>query len=307
MTPEQVISIWQRAYRIRQVELEIVRRYYPDPSDRSNSPMRTPLHLSIGQEVLASTVREVIGADSHCYSGHRSHAHYLAWGGDLKAMVAELYGKATGCARGWGGSMHLRDASVGFMGGTPIVGSSISIAVGDALAAKLAGETRIVVAFIGDAVLETGQFWEAWNFARLHDLRLMVIIEDNGLSTATPKNMRQPAFPIQREVIHHYQDPDPAMPEGIYSYALNVAGNSHTFGYPKIGRFPTTRFFEHVGVGRDSWREVPELDSEGDALHVLEGMLPANYDRTTWKLMVAAEVNEAFTAAENAPWPEVAA
>lgn len=298
MNPEHVISIWQRAYRIRQVELAIVERYYPDPEDRSNSPMKTPVHLSIGQEVLASTVREVVGPDSHVYSGHRAHAHYLAWGGDLKAMIAELYGKATGCAKGWGGSMHLRDASVGFMGGTPIVGSSMSIAVGDALAAKLAGDSRVTVAFVGDAVLETGQFHEAWMFADLHHLRLKVVIEDNGLSTATDKRERQP---IALGPAHFgVRDIEFPMMHRLIENTLND-------DEPNICRIYTTRFFEHVGVGRDSWREVPELDSKDDALYLLAGMLPNEYDTEPYKRQVRLEIAEAFKFAEESEWAKVAA
>ena len=152
------IEAYRRIYLIRRVELEIVRRYYPDPKNTRESPMRCPVHLSIGQEGVAVGVAMAVGK-GYAYSTHRCHAHYLAWGGNLDAMVAELYGRATGCSGGRAGSMHLHDASVGFMGTSAIVGSSVSLAVGDAFAGKLAGDDRTTVVFGGDAVLETGQFW----------------------------------------------------------------------------------------------------------------------------------------------------
>jgi pyruvate dehydrogenase E1 component alpha subunit len=96
---------------IRQVELEISKRYHPS-DDPTDSPMKNPVHLSIGQEHVPVAVAMAVGEDAHAYGTHRSHAAYLAWGGDLDAMIAELYGKETGCAGGWGGSMHLIDEAV---------------------------------------------------------------------------------------------------------------------------------------------------------------------------------------------------
>ncbi len=297
MNPDTAIRIWKSAYRIRQVELEIVKRYYPDPEDKSKSPMRTPVHLHIGQEVLAATVREVVG-EAHAYSTHRSHAHYLAWGGSLDAMIAELYGKATGCAGGWGGSMHLVDQSVGFMGTSAVVGSSLSMAVGDAFAAKLDGSDRVTVAFVGDAVLETGQFWEAWQFARLHELRLLIVMEDNGLSTATPKESRQTHTGFYRD--RFTSDVNATFYDDLHTSRRMVR-------WPTQWNIHTTRFYEHVGVERDSWRDVPELDTSDDALEVLTWELPDSYHRAVWKEQVKDEIQHAFAAAEQAPWPEVVA
>ena len=203
------VEAYRRLYRIRRVEEEIARRYYPDPNDKTDSPMRCPVHLSIGQEGIAVGVAMAVPPGSHAYSTHRCHAHYLAWGGSLDRMIAELYGKATGCSGGLAGSMHLHDESVGFMGTSAIVGSSISLAVGDAFSAKLNKSDRVTVAFGGDAVLETGQFWESLNFATLHSLRLIFVIEDNGLSTATPKELRQPPFSLLMGTKTQHKDSGP--------------------------------------------------------------------------------------------------
>ena len=132
--------------RIRRVEEAIVEHY---PEQR----MRCPVHLCIGQEAVAAGVCQALERRDQIVSGHRSHGHYLAKGGDLKAMMAEIYGKATGCSGGKGGSMHLIDRAAGFLGATPIVGGTIAMAVGVALAAKLRGETGIAVAFFGEVGL----------------------------------------------------------------------------------------------------------------------------------------------------------
>ena len=116
--------------RIRLVEESIANKY-------SEQKMRCPTHLSIGQEAIAVGVCSNLTNEDQVLSSHRAHAHYLAKGGCLNSMLAEIYGKVTGCSKGMGGSMHLIDKSVGFMGSTAIVGNSIPVAVGFALSLKL--------------------------------------------------------------------------------------------------------------------------------------------------------------------------
>src|SRR5437764_11593353 len=114
MKPELAHRLLLSMKRIRRVEETIAVRY-------GEQKMRCPVHLSIGQEAVAAAVGAALRPDDLAVSGHRAHAHYLAKGGDLPAMIAELYGKATGCSRGKGGSMHLVDDAAGFMGSTAIV------------------------------------------------------------------------------------------------------------------------------------------------------------------------------------------
>ena len=123
--------------RIRLVEEEIANRY-------SEQQMRCPVHLSIGQESAAVGVSHYLKKSAKVYSNHRCHAHYLAKGGNLKAMISEIYGKKTGCIGGRGGSMHLSDLSVNFMTSIPIIGSSIPLAVGNALAEKIKNKNAII-------------------------------------------------------------------------------------------------------------------------------------------------------------------
>src|SRR3990172_8211928 len=149
--------------RIRRVEEEIAARY-------AEWKMRCPTHLSIGQEAVAAAVGSVLQRDDFAVSGHRAHAHYLGKGGNLRAMIAELYGKATGCSRGRGGSMHLIDLAVGFEGSTAIVSNSIPVGVGLALAAKLKETGQISCVFFGDGAVEEGVFYESVNFAAVKKL-----------------------------------------------------------------------------------------------------------------------------------------
>ena len=145
-------NLFYTMLRIRRVEEAIADRY-------KEQKMRTPVHLSIGQESIAAVVGSQLHREDYCVSTHRAHAHYLAKGGSLKAMVAEIYGKVTGCCRGRGGSMHLIDTAVGFMGSTAIVGNTIPIGVGLGLSLKLSGEGKISCIFLGDGAIEEGVFF----------------------------------------------------------------------------------------------------------------------------------------------------
>jgi len=171
--------------RIRMVEERIV-DLYPEQE------MRCPVHLSIGQEAAAVGVCSVLDREDWVFSGHRNHAHYLAKGGDLKRMLAELYGKATGCCGGKGGSMHLTDLDAGFVGATPIVGSTVPIAVGAALTAQMRGDGRRVAVFFGDGAMEIGVVHESLNFASLKHLPILFSCENNLYSVYSPLSVRQP-------------------------------------------------------------------------------------------------------------------
>src|SRR6478609_4028446 len=143
MTSELSRKLLFDMLRIRAVEESIAARY-------SEQKMRCPTHLSVGQEGVSAAIGAVLRHTDLAVSGHRAHAHYLAKGGDLPAMIAEIYGKATGCAGGKGGSMHLADERVGFMGSTAIVGGTVPVGVGLGLALAQAGSDDIACVFIGD-------------------------------------------------------------------------------------------------------------------------------------------------------------
>ena len=170
--------------RIRKIEEAIADRY---PEQK----MRCPTHLSIGQEAIAVGVCESLRKTDKVFSGHRAHAHYLAKGGNLPRLIAELYGKQGGCCNGRGGSMHLQDLEAGFIASTSIVGGVIPLAVGCAWAEKLKGTDNVTVVFFGDGCLEEGVIHEVFNFTSLHNLPIVFVMENNGLAVTTPESARK--------------------------------------------------------------------------------------------------------------------
>ncbi len=148
-----------------------------------NKEIGCPTHLYTGQEAIAVGVCAALTKDDYILGGHRSHGHYLAKGGDVRRLMAELYGKVSGCARGRGGSMHLVAPEVGLLGTVPLVAATIPIAVGAALACKLRGEQRVSVSFFGDGATEEGHFHESLNLAAVHRLPVIFVCENNLYSS----------------------------------------------------------------------------------------------------------------------------
>ena len=179
-----VKKLYFQMIRLRKIELEISKRY-------SENKMRCPIHLSIGQESIPVAICNNLNKKDLMLSTHRAHYHYLAKGGNLKSMIAELYGKETGCNLGLGGSMHLKDLSAGLVAAVPIVGSTIPIGVGLAWALKLERSKNIVVVFFGEGSTEEGVFHESLNFASLHDLPILFVCENNMYSVYSHLNKRQ--------------------------------------------------------------------------------------------------------------------
>src|SRR5919201_5070699 len=152
--------------------------------------MRTPTHFSIGQEAVAVGVCSALELDDVVYSGHRCHAHYLAKGGSVDALVAELYGKETGSAHGRGGSVHLNAPEVGFIASSAILGQTMAVAVGSARAFVMDAQPRVAVCFFGDGAAEEGIFHETLNFAVVKKVPVVFVCENNLYSTHTPLDVR---------------------------------------------------------------------------------------------------------------------
>ncbi|SRR5258708_1737303 len=178
-------KFYRELYRIRRVEEEVARIY---PTDK----VKSPVHLSIGQEAVSVGVCQALQRSDIVFGTYRSHALYLAKGGDLKKMIAELYGKATGCAKGKGGSMHLVDVEAGVMGASAVVGTSIPHAVGYAYAVKLRSQNIAVVDFFGDGAVDEGVFHESMNFAALKKLPVIFICENNQYAIHAHERTRHP-------------------------------------------------------------------------------------------------------------------
>jgi len=148
--------------------------------------IKTPCHLYIGEEAVATGVCFALKRNDYIFGTHRSHGHYIAKGGDIKKLMAEIFCRATGCSKGKGGSMHIIAPEVGLLGTPPIVAASIPIAVGAALSSKIRGEKRVAVSFFGDGATNEGVFYESLNFASLKKLPVVFICENNFYSTHLP-------------------------------------------------------------------------------------------------------------------------
>ena len=241
------MALLRNMLRIRRIEEAIADRY-------AEQEIRCPMHLCIGQEAIAVGVCEALTDNDVMFSNHRAHGHYLAKGGNLNAMIAELYGRATGCCGGRGGSMHLIDLDVGFLGATPIVGGTVPLAVGAAWAASLKEEKRVSVIFLGDGCFEEGVVHESLNFAALHKLPVVFVCENNRFSVYTRVDERQPNRPIYKVAEAH----------GISSYTGNGNNVEEVFALssaavglarsgegPQFLEFHVYRWREHCGPDFD--------------------------------------------------------
>jgi acetoin:2,6-dichlorophenolindophenol oxidoreductase subunit alpha len=146
---------------------------------RRDGVIKTPCHLYIGQEAIAVGVCDVLKREDTVWGTHRSHGHYLAKGANLSQMMAEVFGRFTGCSKGRGGSMHLVSPKEGILGTVPIVAATIPIAVGAALAYSMKREARVSVPFFGDGSTEEGHFFESMNLAAIYKLPVVFVLENN--------------------------------------------------------------------------------------------------------------------------------
>ncbi|MDD5065512.1 MAG: thiamine pyrophosphate-dependent dehydrogenase E1 component subunit alpha [bacterium] len=162
--------------------------------------IKCPTHLYIGQEAVAVGVCEALKKDDYVFSTHRSHGHYLAKGGDMKKLMAELFGKSTGCSQGRGGSMHIAAPDIGYLGSTAIVGADIPIGVGAGLSSCVRKSKQISVIFFGDGAVDEGVFYESINYASLYKLPVLFICENNLFSTHLRICFRQPADNIFQRI-----------------------------------------------------------------------------------------------------------
>ena len=176
---QQLRALYERMLLIRRMEERL-------RADAAAGNLPGAVHLYIGQEAIATGVCARLRENDMITSTHRGHGHFLAKGGDPKAMMAEIWGKKTGICKGMGGSMHVADFSKGILGANGIVGGGFAIATGAALASKLTHDERIAVAFFGDGAANQGVFMESLNVSSLWKLPLVLVCEHNQFSEFTP-------------------------------------------------------------------------------------------------------------------------
>lgn len=296
--------------RIRLIELEIANRY-------SQQKMRCPVHLSIGQEAVPVGISSNLNRDDKIVTAHRSHAHYLAKGGNLKKMIAELHGKKTGCARGKGGSMHLIDLEAGVEAAVPIVGSTIPIGVGISWGIKLNKRKNLCVIFFGDGATEEGVFLESLDFASLHQLPVLFICEDNKFSVYSHKSKRQSK---KRDIIKIANGIgiDGSKMEGnnvfeIYEKTKKILNDIRVRSKPYIISFETFRHLEHCGPNNDdnlNYREKKYVNKwlKKCPIVIAENYLTKNnlitkVELENFKKNINKEIDKSFRFAENSKFP----
>ena len=297
-------NIYRSLYRIRRSEEEVARIY---PTDK----IKSPVHLSIGQEAVSVGVCEALRREDVVFGAYRGHALYLAKGGDLNKFFAELYGKATGCDRGKGGSMHLADASAGVMGASAVVGTTIPQAVGYAYALKHRSSEAIVASFMGDGAVEEGVFHESLNFAALKKLPVIFVCENNSYAIHTHQRQRQHLSAITQLARAHgisaerIENNDVVR---IYERISAAAASIRAGGGPQFFECMTYRWKEHVGPNEDfqlGYRTPAEAQpwKDNDTCRIIGERLPAAR-RTQIEREVEAEITEAIRFAEESPFPE---
>ena len=277
------------------------------PSDK----IKSPVHLSIGQEAVSVGVCCALRHDDVVAPTYRGHAAYLAKGGDLKKMIAELYGKDAGCARGKGGSMHLVDISHHVLGASAIVGSTIPVALGYALALKKEGRGRIAAVFFGDGAVEEGVFYESLNFASLKRLPVLFICENNRYAIHTPLRKRW-ATTLLCERVGTFGIPASQISDSdvltIHRRALELTGPIRTGAGPAFMECHTYRWREHVGPSEDfgaGYRTAAELQpwKDQDQVEII-GLQLVPEDRAEIDFKIEGEIASAMAFAEACPFPE---
>jgi len=297
--------LYRSLYRIRRVEEEIAIVY---PTDK----IKSPVHLSIGQEAVSVGVCDVLAPTDVVFGTYRGHALYLAKGGDLRRMIAELYGKATGCTKGKGGSMHLIDPEAGVMGTSAVVGTTIPQAVGYAYAARVKRQDTVVASFFGDGATEEGAFHESLNFAALKSVPIIFICENNGLSIHSRQLERQRVSNIFERARTYGMPAERIEGNDVLSIRESVerAAQAIRAGQPGPYFFEcmTYRWREHVGPNEDfaagyRTREEAEPWMRDDQVKRIGRMIDASL-RSRIEQEVEAEVADAFEFAERSPLPD---
>ena len=280
---------------------------------RRDGKLRGSVHSYVGEEAIATGVCGNLRRTDYISSYHRGHGHCLAKGADPGAMMKELYGRAGGVCGGKGGSMHVADFSLGILGANGVVADGVTIAVGAAQAVKLRGEERAVVAFFGDGAMNRGPMLEALNWARVFDLPVLFVCEDNlysdrtrtGSVTGGPGVLaRAAAFGIPAET----QDGNDLV--AMAGAAGRLVGEVRAGRGPVFLHATTYRWHGHLALDQGLYRDPDELARwktldplpRAAAWLTTRGIPASALDED--QAVAAARIAQAVAAAESAPWPE---
>lgn len=278
---------------------------------------RCPCHLGIGQEAIPAGLSTYLRKTDRVFGAHRSHGHYLALGGSVEALLAEVLGRATGCSKGMGGSMHLYGAGHGFYGSVPIVAGTVPLAVGAALAAKMDGAGDIGVAYFGDGAVEEGSVHESMNLASRYSLPVLFVCENNLYSSHLDIRLRQPSDRVARFADAHCMRV--AVVDGndvlsVANAARELVGQMRQGEGPAFIEAVTYRWRGHVGPDENvdvgvrrsasdltAWKQRDPVRRMADGL-IGAGLL-SDVQFGAMRQEIDRQLEQALTAAFEAPQP----
>lgn len=311
MKDKILFELYKKMRRIEAVEDAIAERYYGDIR-----PMHTPIHLYNGQEAIAVGVCENLEQKDMVFSNHRCHGHYMAKGGNLNTMIAELYSKKTGCCKGKGGSMHLCDIEAGVSLASGIVAGNVSISTGYAMGNKLKNNSHISCVFFGDGASEEGSVYESISFAKLHNLPILFVCENNLYAINTPFKAREPLSQISEKFSSILPDfvYDGNDIEEVYYSAKELIQTIRNGNGPVLVEYNTYRTKDHSNVGtginlhtrtKEEWQtwekknpieqaKASLLKTDSSYQELIEG----------YEQILQEEIDKAFSFAEESPFPE---
>lgn len=306
---EKKLNIFYDMLRIRRVQEHIESLY---PQDE----MKTPVHLYNGQEAIAVGICSVLRKEDYISSNHRSHGHYLAKGGNLKALIAELHCKKDGCSKGFGGSMHLVDISVGHMGSSSIVGGGIPIGTGLALSIQMKGNQQVSVVFFGDGAADEGVVYESFNFAMLKKLPVIYVLENNQWSVCSHVSTRQPdknIFHRASQDLLFTQNIDGNNVTKVYEAGLKAVERARRGFGPSFIECGTYRVMGHAGCknqdakGYRDQKEVEAWEIKCPVMHfqnlLFKESVLTSEGLAKMEKQIVLEIDDAFAFARKSPLP----
>ena len=304
--------------RLRELfrQMLVIRRFEEKVEERFRAgELPGFLHVALGQEAVACGVCAALGPDDVISSTHRAHAHTIAKGTPINAVMAEMYGKREGCSGGFGGSMHLYDVARGNMGANAVVGGGLPMMDGAALAFKLRGEARVSVPFFGDGATNTGAFHESMNLAQLWMLPVVFVLENNGWAESTPASQQLP-LPVEdlenRAVAYgmHHMEVDGQDVEAVYAAMLEARDHAVSGRGPVFMNVRTYRFTGHY-VGdpqvyrqKDEVRSLWETQDPIELLRTRLGMDTEEFERIDAEVIAEVEACVEFAQNGTDPAPE---
>lgn len=305
---DKLLEVWEKMVKIRMFEDRTGKEF-------ASGKMPGFVHLYAGEEAVAVGICSHLSDEDFITSTHRGHGHCIAKGCDVKYMMAELYGKATGYCKGKGGSMHIADVNKGILGANGIVGAGLPLACGPALMAKVKGTDQVTVCFFGDGASNQGTFHESMNLSSIWKLPVIYVVENNGYAQSTPQDYHQNVDDISVRA-QAYGVPGITV-NGMDFFAVHEAAGeaikrARQGHGPTLMECKTYRYYGHFQGDPMTYRtkeEMEEYRKNRDCLNIFRKTVTDRRIATEEELeriekRVAEEVNAAVEFAEESKFPE---